>query len=86
MSAARRPQGRITRAHVERCAQEIKQAAQFARATDPYTKGRLSYPSMCGGLGAILSGLVREVCGESAAAIIESALEEAYKEAPRGDA
>lgn len=64
---------RITQARVEQLAIEIKQAARFARGTDPGTRGHVSYPAMCGGLQAILRGFVREACGEKAAAVVDAA-------------
>ncbi|SHN40609.1 hypothetical protein [Rhizobacter sp. OV335] len=63
----------LTRARVERLASEIKQVKRRARSADPATKGAISYPYLCGGMEATVCGLVDELAGPAAAALIKAA-------------
>jgi hypothetical protein len=67
----------LTRARVNQLAGEIGQAARAARKIDPETKGQVSYPGMCGGLEAILVGLVHDLAGPDAARKINQVLNDA---------
>lgn len=67
----------LTQARLQQLAGEIGNAARAARKIDPETKGRISYPGWCGGLEAVLVGLVHDLAGFDAARKINQALVDA---------
>lgn len=76
----------LSKARVSELAAEIRRVGESARKADPQTRGRVSYPAMCGGLHAIVSRLVRELSGDRAAAYIDAAFADAYRDPPEGEA
>jgi len=71
----------LTPARVQQLATEILNAARWARRIDPDTYGAISYAGMCGGLEAIIRGLIAHLGGEDAAATIAAAFGAAYDNA-----
>lgn len=63
---------------------EIEGCARTARTIDP--SNGFSYAAMCGGFGAVLIGLARDLAGEDAEQMVRKAIERAYASEQEGGA
>lgn len=69
---------------VKQLASEIDDIARTARTIDP--SNGFSYAAMCGGFGAVLIGLARDLAGEDAEQMVRKAIERAYASEQEGGA
>jgi len=69
---------------VKQLVSEIDGCARTARTIDP--GNGFSYAAMCGGFGAVLIGLARDLAGDDAEQLVRKALERAYASEQEGGA